>query len=106
MYNDKPVLEVNGWKILCPNAYGKKYRGLTNPILIHKCNLATIHPNTQEWGEMMAPDRPEGNPHCGKCHDPIPEEIQGLLAMYYWGAEERSDDTALPQAGNTCYKQS
>ena len=99
LYNDEPVLEVGGWRVLCPNMYGKKYKNLKNPILIHKCPNITQNPNEEKWSDIIFPERPEGQPHCGHCDDPVPEEIQGLLAMYYWDATERPE---LPPAGNTC----
>ena len=87
-YNDEPVLEINGWRVLCPNMYGKKYKGLTNPILIHKCAKYAPHkdPEEQGWRDIILSDRPRGNPQCGTCNDPIPDEIQGLLALYHWDA--------------------
>ena len=81
-YNDDPVLEVNGWRVLCPNMYGKKYKGLTNPILIHKC--IQYQPDPLRWRDISIPDHPDGNPKCSACRDPIPEEIQALLALYHW----------------------
>ena len=99
-YNDEPVLEVGGWRVLCPNAYGKKYKNLEKPLLIHKCS-ANAERGARQWSDIMIPERPEGKPHCGHCDDPVPEEIQGLLAMYYWDKTE-VDDTSLPPAGNSC----
>jgi len=98
-YNDEPVLEVGAWRVLCPNMYGKKYKGINNPILIHKCPK---HINTDidgnetpsdEWRNTMVPDRSTGNPQCARCADPVPDEIQGLLAMYYMD-EPNIPDTA------------
>ncbi|KKK65678.1 hypothetical protein LCGC14_2971720 [marine sediment metagenome] len=105
-YNDDPVLEVGRWRILCPNMYGKKYKGLTNPLLIHKCPkefTKIINPITTSDKEIeywSVPDRSDGNPKCKLCHDPVPEEIQGLLAMYYMDKPENDDQ--LPPAGNWC----
>ena len=99
-YNDVPVLEVGGWRVLCPNMYGKKYKGLKNPILIHKCSEYAKNPDGEQWSDIMIPKRPEGQPQCGHCNESIPDEIQGLLAMYYWDKTEM-DDTSLPPAGNT-----
>ena len=91
LYNDDPMLEVDGWRVLCPNMYGKKYKGLTNPVLLHKCSAYIKDPKgSKDWGDMLIPIRPNGNPHCGTCGDPIPEEIQGLLALYYM------DSTNIP----------
>ena len=82
LYNEDPILEVGKWRILCPNALGKKYT--MNPLLVHKCTAyRVIGSNTDTWEDMSVPHRPEGNPQCSRCEDPVPEEIQGLLAMYY-----------------------
>ena len=82
-YNDDPVLEVGLWRILCPNMFGMKYKGRKNPLLVHKCSEYSENPEGDKWGTIMISEHPEGNPHCGHCNDPVPEEIQGLLALYY-----------------------
>lgn len=88
MYNDDPVLEVGNWRILCPNAYGKRYKGLINPILIHKCAEHKEGEQGVDWQtqinpNLMNPKQVDGDPECSYCKDPVPDEIQGLLAMYY-----------------------
>ena len=94
MYNEIRVLEVGSWRILCPNAYGKKYRNTENPLLIHKCpkefsrlNLNRMDIGDEELEFYSQPDRSDGNPKCKLCKDPIPDEIQGLLAMFYMDKE-------------------
>lgn len=99
LYNDVPVLEKDGWRVLCPNMYGKKYKNLKNPILIHKRAEYSKNPEGEKWSNLTLPARPEGNPHCGYCDVPVPDEIQGLLAMYYWDSH---DTPELPPAGNSC----
>lgn len=86
------MLEVGRWKILCPNAYGKKYRGTKKPLLVHKCPkeftkiLDPTQTDEKEIEYYSRPDRSSGTPTCKICQDPIPDEIQGLLAMYYMDA--------------------
>ena len=85
LYNEEPMLEVGSWRVLCPNAYGKKYKGKKDPMLIHKCpkhnpdefRFRTI------YGDMKH-IHPKGNPRCFRCQDPVPDEIQGIMAMYHW----------------------
>lgn len=95
-YNDEPVLEVGRWRVLIANMFGKKYKGIEKPLLIHKCpkefrNLRTMNAGEEEREFYDAPDRSDGNPKCKLCHDPVPDEIQGLLAMYYWDGHGGSD---------------
>ena len=102
LYNDEPVLQVGGWKVLCPNMYGKKYKGLERPLLVHKCAEYSQNPEGDRWNEFYSPGLPQGVPHCGHCDDPVPDEIQGLLAMYYWDATEIPE--GMPAASNSCYR--
>ena len=87
-YNDEPVLQVGSWRVLCPNMYGKKYRSMKNPILIHKCPKYVSPEDDKEWATLLIPERPAGMPHCARCNDPVPDEIQGLLSMYYMDSRD------------------
>ena len=85
MISDKPILTVGSWRLLGPDKHGIA-AGQLRPLLVHKCPKEFSHLKNTKDEEIRytQPDRSDGQPKCKLCYDPVPEEIQGLLAMYHW----------------------
>ena len=77
-YDEEAIIENGDWRLLAPNMYGKKYKGVTDLLVIHNCNEEkTTFVYFNETTEAI----------CNNCDEMVPDDMQALVRMHAMGAK-------------------
>ncbi len=76
-WHDTPSVQVGNWRMLIPNNYGRKYRGINYAIVVHQCQEDPLRRDNTMSVNAMRDD-----PKCDACGEVVPEDVQGLYKLF------------------------